>query len=225
MDYSPPPRDSTPTTKRLWPCSIPRNSVRPSTSPRSRKAVREAYGRTTYGQGCLLAADWSKPEPDLSPSISRTTSADKSTTEGLGHPRIQQHADVSHHRKISPPDHRADLADVARGSRQRGLLERAGRGMGEFGRTPRINDNASSATIGRNATPRSSPAAASGAASSMAHPTRPVPIRQRTLSAPTTWPQPSIICWGSIRRPRLRYQPAPAFDFQRQAGDGGDGIR
>jgi len=76
---------------------------------------------------------------------------------------------------------------------QRGLLETTlVVWMGEFGRTPRINDTPV-ATIGRNATPRSSPAAASGAASSMAHPTRPVPIRQKTLSAPTTWPQPSII--------------------------------
>ena len=98
-------------------------------------AVRDKYGRTTFGQSCLLAR-----RLDRSGRVVCHAQRSRHRAAGLGHPRPELPDDQEH-------------PGPAAGPGAVGLARRPGRSqaarsdtlvvmMGEFGRTPKINQNA-----------------------------------------------------------------------------------
>jgi hypothetical protein len=107
--------------------------------------VREAYGRTTYGQGCLLArrlveAGTKFVTVYFSDNIGgQSTESGGWDTHGFNNTRMYPIVE-KYHLPITEQTLPALLNDLD----ERGLLETTlVVWMGEFGRTPRINDNAS----------------------------------------------------------------------------------
>ena len=107
--------------------------------------VRDAYGRTTYGQGCLLArrlveAGTKFVTVYFSDSIGgQSTEAGGWDTHGFNNTRMYPIIEKYH-----LPITEQTLPTLLNDLEQRGLLETTlVVWMGEFGRTPKINDNAS----------------------------------------------------------------------------------
>jgi hypothetical protein len=123
-------------------------------SPRLRKAfdiasepekVREAYGRTTYGQGCLLARRLVEAGTKIVTVYFSSNIGGQSTesggwdTHGFNNTRMYPIIQ-KYHLPITDQTLPTFLNDMD----ERGLLEDTlVVWMGEFGRTPKINDNAS----------------------------------------------------------------------------------
>ena len=123
-------------------------------SPRLRKAfdlasepekVREAYGRTTYGQGCLLARRLVEAGTKFVTVYFSNNIGGQSTesggwdTHGFNNTRLYPIIQ-NYHLPITDQTLPTFLNDMD----ERGLLEDTlVVWMGEFGRTPKINDNAS----------------------------------------------------------------------------------
>ena len=123
-------------------------------SPRLRKAfdlgsepekVREAYGRTTYGQGCLLARRLVEAGTKFVTVYFSSNIGGQSTesggwdTHGFNNTRMYPIIQ-KYHLPITDQTLPTFLNDMD----ERGLLEDTlVVWMGEFGRTPKINDNAS----------------------------------------------------------------------------------
>jgi hypothetical protein len=123
-------------------------------SPRVRKAfdlaaepeaLRERYGRTTYGQGCLLArrlveAGVRFVSVYFSDSIGgQSTTAGGWDTHGFNNTRMYEIIP-----KLHLPITDRTLPALLEDLDQRGLLDSTlVMWMGEFGRTPKLNDNAS----------------------------------------------------------------------------------
>ncbi len=123
-------------------------------SPRLRNAfnlaaesakVREAYGRTTYGQGCLLARRLVEAGARFvtvyfSDSIGgQSTESGGWDTHGFNNTRMYPIIE-KYHLPITEQTLPTLLLDLE----ERGLLDTTlVVWMGEFGRTPKINDNAS----------------------------------------------------------------------------------
>jgi hypothetical protein len=108
-------------------------------------SVREAYGRTTYGQGCLLArrlveAGVKFVTVYFSDNIGgQSTESGGWDTHGFNNTRMYPIIE-KYHLPITEQTLPTLLTDL----RERGLLESTlVIWMGEFGRTPKINDNAS----------------------------------------------------------------------------------
>ena len=109
------------------------------------EVVREAYGHTTYGQGCLLArrlveAGTKFVTVYFSDSIGgQSTEAGGWDTHGFNNTRMYPIIEKYH-----LPITEQTLPTLLNDLEQRGLLETTlVVWMGEFGRTPKINDNAS----------------------------------------------------------------------------------
>jgi len=109
------------------------------------EAVREAYGRTTYGQGCLLArrlveAGTKFVTVYFSDNIGgQSTESGGWDTHGFNNTRMYPIIEKYH-----LPITEQTLPTLLNDLETRGLLETTlVVWMGEFGRTPRINDNAS----------------------------------------------------------------------------------
>src|SRR6185295_428190 len=107
--------------------------------------VRDAYGRTTYGQGCLLArrlveAGTKFVTVYFSESIGgQSTESGGWDTHGFNNTRMYPIIEKYH-----LPITEETLPTLLNDLDQRGLLDTTlVVWMGEFGRTPRINDNAS----------------------------------------------------------------------------------
>jgi hypothetical protein len=107
--------------------------------------VRDAYGRTTYGQGCLLArrlveAGTKFVTVYFSDNIGgQSTESGGWDTHGFNHTRMYPIIEKYH-----LPITEQTLPTLLNDLDQRGLLETTlVVWMGEFGRTPKINDNAS----------------------------------------------------------------------------------
>jgi hypothetical protein len=124
------------------------------TSPRLRKAfnlseepskVRDAYGRTTYGQGCLLARRLVEAGVKFVTVYFSDTIGGQSTesggwdTHGFNNTRMFPIVEKYH-----LPITEQTLPTLLHDLEDRGLLDDTlVVWMGEFGRTPKINDNAS----------------------------------------------------------------------------------
>ena len=109
------------------------------------EVMRDAYGRTTYGQGCLLArrlveAGTKFVTVYFSDSIGgQSTEAGGWDTHGFNNTRMYPIIEKYH-----LPITEQTLPTLLNDLEQRGLLETTlVVWMGEFGRTPKINDNAS----------------------------------------------------------------------------------
>jgi hypothetical protein len=109
------------------------------------EAVREAYGRTTYGQGCLLARRLVEAGTKFVTVYFSDTIGGQSTesggwdTHGFNNTRMYPIIEKYH-----LPITEQTLPTLLNDLETRGLLESTlVVWMGEFGRTPRINDNAS----------------------------------------------------------------------------------
>ena len=109
------------------------------------ESVREAYGRTTYGQGCLLArrlveAGTKFVTVYFSDNIGgQSTESGGWDTHGFNNTRMYPIIEKYH-----LPITEQTLPTLLNDLETRGLLETTlVVWMGEFGRTPRINDNAS----------------------------------------------------------------------------------
>ena len=109
------------------------------------EVMREAYGRTTYGQGCLLArrlveAGTKFVTVYFSDSIGgQSTESGGWDTHGFNNTRMYPIIEKYH-----LPITEQTLPTLLNDLDQRGLLETTlVVWMGEFGRTPKINDNAS----------------------------------------------------------------------------------
>jgi Protein of unknown function (DUF1501) len=109
------------------------------------EVMREAYGRTTYGQGCLLARRLVETGTKFvtiyfSDSIGgQSTEAGGWDTHGFNNTRMYPIIEKYH-----LPITEQTLPTLLNDLEQRGLLETTlVVWMGEFGRTPKINDNAS----------------------------------------------------------------------------------
>ncbi len=107
--------------------------------------MRDTYGRTTYGQGCLLARRLAEAGVKFttcyfSDSIGgRTTTEGGWDTHGFDNTRMYPIIEQYH-----LPITEQTLPTLIHDLEQRGLLdETLVVWMGEFGRTPKINDNAS----------------------------------------------------------------------------------
>jgi hypothetical protein len=107
--------------------------------------VREAYGRTTYGQGCLLARRLVETGVKFvtvyfSDNIGgQSTTGGGWDTHGFNHTRMYPIIEQYH-----LPITEQTLPTLLNDLDERGLLDQTlVVWMGEFGRTPRINENAS----------------------------------------------------------------------------------
>ncbi len=107
--------------------------------------VREAYGRTTYGQGCLLARRLVEAGSKFVTVYFAESIGGQSTesggwdTHGFNNTRMYPIIEKYH-----LPITEQTLPTLLNDLEDRGLLEETlVVWMGEFGRTPRINDNAS----------------------------------------------------------------------------------
>jgi hypothetical protein len=123
-------------------------------SPRLRKAfdlssepqeVRDAYGRTTYGQGCLLARRLVEAGVRMVTVYFSNSIGGQSTTEGgwdtHGFNNTRMFPIIE---KYHLPITEQTLPTLLEDLYQRGLLDTTlVVWMGEFGRTPKINDNIS----------------------------------------------------------------------------------
>ena len=164
--------------------------------------LRDAYGRTTYGQSCLLARRL------VEAGVRFVTVYFSQSIGGTGSGGWDTHGDNFNQLKNRLlPSTDQTVPTLIDDLDARGLLdETLVVWMGEFGRTPKvINTNSSAptaATTGRSATPPSSPAAASAAAPSTAPATASAPTRPPTPSAPTTSPPPCSGPWASTPPPR-----------------------
>ena len=77
------------------------------------KAVRDRYGRTTYGQSCLLARRLVEAGARfVNVYLSESIGGPKG---GLGRPRLRQQADGPDPQEPPAADHRPDAADADRG--------------------------------------------------------------------------------------------------------------
>ncbi len=165
--------------------------------------VRAAYGRTTYGQSCLLARRLVESGVKFitvyfSDSIGgRRVGSGGWDTHGFDDTRMYQIVD-----KYQLPLTDQTLPTLLNDLDQRGLLdETLVVWMGEFGRTPKINKNES-----RDHWPQCYTALLAGGGIARARATG-LPIAMecspRTIpSAPKISPPPCSICSGSTRRPR-----------------------
>src|SRR2546425_1158632 len=109
------------------------------------ESVREAYGRTPYGQGCLLARRLIEAGTRFVTVYFSDTIGGQSTTEGgwdtHGFNNTRMYPIIE---KYHLPITEQTLPTLLDDLEQRGLLETTlVLWMGEFGRTPRINENAS----------------------------------------------------------------------------------
>jgi hypothetical protein len=109
------------------------------------EAVREAYGRTTYGQGCLLARRLVEAGTRFVTVYFAESIGGQSTTDGgwdtHGFNNTRMYPIIE---KYHLPMTEQTLPTLLNDLDQRGLLETTlVVWMGEFGRTPRINENAS----------------------------------------------------------------------------------
>jgi hypothetical protein len=109
------------------------------------EAVRQAYGRTTYGQGCLLARRLVEAGTKFVTVYFSDNIGGQSTTEGgwdtHGFNNTRMYPIIE---KYHLPITEQTLPTLLNDLDQRGLLDTTlVVWMGEFGRTPRINDNAS----------------------------------------------------------------------------------
>ena len=109
------------------------------------EAVRQAYGRTTYGQGCLLARRLVEAGTRFVTVYFSDSIGGQSTTEGgwdtHGFNNTRMYPIIE---KYHLPITEQTLPTLLEDLDQRGLLETTlVVWMGEFGRTPRLNDNAS----------------------------------------------------------------------------------
>lgn len=107
--------------------------------------VRDAYGRTTYGQGCLLARRLVEAGSKVVTVYFSESIGGQSTTEGgwdtHGFNNTRMFPIVE---KFHLPITEQTLPTLLNDLEDRGLLdETLVVWVGEFGRTPRINDNAS----------------------------------------------------------------------------------
>jgi Protein of unknown function (DUF1501) len=107
--------------------------------------IREAYGRTSYGQGCLLARRLVEAGTRFVTVYFSDNIGGQSTTEGgwdtHGFNNTRMYPIVE---KYHLPITEQTLPTLLTDLEQRGLLESTlVLWMGEFGRTPRINENAS----------------------------------------------------------------------------------
>ena len=107
--------------------------------------VREAYGRTTYGQSCLLARRLVEAGTKFVTVYFSNSIGGQSTdkggwdTHGFNNTRMFEIVDKLHH-----PITDQTLPTLLQDLEERGLLEQTlVIWMGEFGRTPKINDNQS----------------------------------------------------------------------------------
>ena len=113
--------------------------------PAESEAVRESYGRTSYGQGCLLARRLVEAGTKFVTVYFSDRIGGQSTTEGgwdtHGFNNTRMYPIIEkYHLPITEQTLPTLLTDLD----QRGLLDTTlVLWMGEFGRTPRINDNAS----------------------------------------------------------------------------------
>jgi hypothetical protein len=109
------------------------------------EVVREAYGRTSYGQGCLLARRLVEAGTRFVTVYFSESIGGQSTTEGgwdtHGFNNTRMYPIIE---KYHLPITEQTLPTLLQDLEQRGLLETTlVLWMGEFGRTPRINENAS----------------------------------------------------------------------------------
>jgi hypothetical protein len=108
-------------------------------------AVREAYGRTTYGQGCLLARRLVEAGTRFVTVYFSESIGGQSTTDGgwdtHGFNNTRMYPIIE---KYHLPITEQTLPTLLNDLEERGLLDTTlVVWMGEFGRTPRINENAS----------------------------------------------------------------------------------
>ncbi len=175
---------------------------------REPKKLREQYGRTTYGQSCLLArrlveAGVKFVNVYFSKSIGgQSTTSGGWDTHGFNNTRMfpiikKYHLPITDQ---TLPTFLNDLDD-------RGLLdETLVVWMGEFGRTPKINENVSrdhwphcyTALLAGGGVKRGFVYGASD--KNGAYP-------DRDVVRPTTWPPPCSTCWASIRRRKFATWP------------------
>jgi len=109
------------------------------------EAMREAYGRTTYGQGCLLARRLVEAGTRFVTVYFSDSIGGQSTTEGgwdtHGFNNTRMYPIIE---KYHLPITEQTLPTLLNDLETRGLLDSTlVLWMGEFGRTPRINENAS----------------------------------------------------------------------------------
>jgi hypothetical protein len=170
--------------------------VRPREGGRS-PAVRDRYGRNTFGQCCLLARRLveagTRVVEVIWPKVANSDNHSWDVHVGLSKRMKNQAA----------PMLDAGLSALIEDLDERGLLdETLVVAVGEFGRSPQRGVSApaatatatTAATTGRTATPASSPAPASSAATSTARATRPA-------SAPLENPVHPTDCWRRSTTP------------------------
>ena len=165
--------------------------------------LRDAYGRTTYGQSCLLARRLVEAGVRFV-TVYYSPVDRRQGQRRLGHPRRQ----LQPAQGPAAAEHRPGRADPDRGPpgarparRDPGRLDGRVRPVAQGRRTP-SNSAPTAATTGRTATRSSSPAAASSRARSTARATGSAPIPRPTPSRPTTSPRPCSGPWASTRPPR-----------------------
>ncbi len=174
------------------------------------EVMREAYGRTTYGQSCLLArrlveAGTKFVTVYFSPSIGgRSTTEGGWDTHGFDNTRMFPIIEKYH-----LPITEQTLPTLLNDLDERGLLdETLVVWMGEFGRTPNINKN-----VSRDHWPQCYTTLLAGARREAGLRLRRLGqerrlSRRRTRCAPTTSPRRSTTCSGSIRKPRSAWSAA-----------------
>ena len=210
---------STSSTTAPWRCSPRRGSSRRSTSREEPDTLRDAYGRTTYGQSCLLARRLVEAGVRFVTVYFSPIIGGKGTRR-LGHARRQLQPSL---KKRLLPITDQTLPTLLDDLDERGLLdETLVVWMGEFGRTPKRSTPAvaEAATTGRSATPPCWPAAASAAATSTAPATASAPTPPPTPSAPTTSPRRCSRPSASTPRPKSTTRSTAPCRSPREADHG-----
>ena len=167
---------------------------------RESKATRERYGRTTYGQSCLLARR-------LVEAGARFVNVYYARSIGGAGNGWDYHR-LPRRRPQGPaegtaPGHGPDLADADRrpaGARAARIDD--GRLGSASSAARRKSVLTAAATTGRSATARSSPAAGRRRATSTARRTSSARTRSAGRSAPKTWPRRCCTRWGLPRSRR-----------------------
>ena len=149
------------------------------------RACRDRYGRTTYGQSLPAGPAAGRGGGEVRQRLLRVGDRRPQRRRRLGHARLRRQPDVPDPQGLPAADHRPDAADAAAGPEgPRPARHDAGRLDGRVRPQPADQQGRPAATIGRIATPRCWPAAASSAATSTAGRTRPGPSRPATSVRP-----------------------------------------